>query len=100
MGVILKDKLNDFDAAMEEFDRLLVDYPDNVYRLETYYNIYLMFVRTGNDSMAERYRQMIVNGFKDSKYGEALRNPDYINNLRQMDAVQEKFTRTPTRPIW
>ena len=30
-----------------------------------------MFVRTGNDSMAERYRQMIVNGFKDSKYGEA-----------------------------
>ena len=91
MGVILKDKLNDFDAAMEEFDRLLVDYPDNVYRLETYYNIYLMFVRSGNDSMAERYRQMIVNGFKDSKYGEALRNPDYINNLRQMDAVQEKI---------
>lgn len=91
MGVILKDKLNDFDAAMEEFDRLLVDYPDNVYRLETYYNIYLMFVRTGNDSMAERYRQMIVNGFRDSKYGEALRNPDYINNLRQMDAVQEKI---------
>lgn len=91
MGVILKDKLNDFDAAMEEFDRLLVDYPDNVYRLETYYNIYLMFVRSGNDSMAERYRQMIVNGFRDSKYGEALRNPDYINNLRQMDAVQEKI---------
>ena len=91
MGVILKDKLNDFDAAMEEFDRLLVDYPDNVYRLETYYNIYLMFVRSGNDSMAERYRQMIVNGFKDSKYGEALRNPNYINNLRQMDAVQEKI---------
>lgn len=91
MGVILKDKLNDFDAAMAEFDRLLVNYPDNVYRLETYYNIYLMFVRSGNDSMAERYRQMIVNGFGDSKYGEALRNPDYINNLRQMDAVQEKI---------
>lgn len=91
MGVILKDKLNDFDAAMEEFDRLLVDYPDNIYRLETYYNIYLIFVRSGNNSMAERYRQMIVNGFSDSKYGEALRNPDYINNLRQMDAVQEKI---------
>lgn len=91
MGVILKDKLNDFDAAMEEFDRLLVDYPDNIYRLEAYYNIYLIFVRSGNDSMAERYRQMIVNGFRDSKYGEALRNPDYINNLRQMDAVQEKI---------
>ena len=91
MGVILKDKLNDFDAAMEEFDRLLVDYPDNIYRLDTYYNIYLMFIRTGNDNMAERYRQMIVHEFKDSKYGEALRNPDYINNLRQMDAVQEKI---------
>ena len=91
MGVILKDKLNDFDAAMEEFDRLLVDYPDNIYRLDAYYNIYLMFVRRGNSNMAERYRQLIVRDFADSKYGEALRNPDYINNLRQMDAVQEKI---------
>lgn len=91
MGVILKDKLGDFDAAMEEFDRLLVDYPDNVYRLDTYYNLYLIFIRSGNDNMAERYRQLIVREFADSKYGEALRNPDYINNLRQMDAVQEQM---------
>ena len=42
MGVILKDKLEDFAASKAEFDRLLTDYPDNVYRLDTYYNLYLM----------------------------------------------------------
>ena len=42
MGVILKDKLEDFSASKAEFDRLLRDYPDNVYRLDTYYNLYLI----------------------------------------------------------
>jgi len=89
MGVILKDKLDDAPAALKEFDRLLTDYPDNIYRLDTYYNIYLIFMRQGNTSLADRYRMMIVSEFPDSKYGQALRNPDYIDNLRRMDAQQE-----------
>ncbi|MDE6632408.1 MAG: tetratricopeptide repeat protein, partial [Muribaculaceae bacterium] len=36
MGLILKDKLEDFPAATKEFDTLLDDYPDNVYRLDIY----------------------------------------------------------------
>ncbi len=91
MGIILKDKLDDPTAAMNEFDRLLNDYPDNIYRLEVYYNIYLIFVRHGDNAMADRFRQMILNDFADSNYGQALRNPDYIENLRRMDQEQESL---------
>ncbi|MBQ4231376.1 MAG: tetratricopeptide repeat protein, partial [Salinivirgaceae bacterium] len=55
MGVILKDKLEDFAAAKTEFDRLLSRYPDNVYRLDVYYNIYLMMMRQGKTREAEKY---------------------------------------------
>ncbi len=89
MGVILKDKLDDPQAAMSEFDRLLNDYPDNIYRLDVYYNIYLIFMRSGEQDKADRFRQRIITDFPDSKYGQALRNPDYIENLRRMDAEQE-----------
>ncbi len=91
MGVILKDKLEDYPAALAEFNRLLADYPDNIYRLDTYYNLYLMFMRQGETAQAETYRRLILSDFADSKYGLALRDPDYIEHLRKMDAVQEQL---------
>lgn len=89
MGVILKDKLEDFPASMSEFDRLLKDYPDNVYRLDVYYNIYLMNMREGKTAEAERYRRLIIDDFPESKYGTAMRDPQYIENLKTMDARQQ-----------
>lgn len=91
MGIILKDKLEDYRAARAEFDRLLTEYPDNVYRLDVYYNLYLMFIRQGRNDLAEHYRQLILADFPDSKYGIALRNPDYIANLRGMEAEQQRL---------
>ena len=89
MGVILKDKLEDVRAAEREFDRLLADYPDNIYRLDVYYNLYLMYMRSGDPAAAERYRQLILSDFPDSKYGIAMRDPAYIDNLRKMDQRQQ-----------
>ncbi len=91
MGVILKDKLEDFSASRAEFDRLLKDYPDNVYRLDTYYNLYLMAMRRGDNVGAEHWRQMIINDFPDSPYGVAMRDPQYIERLKAMDADQESL---------
>ena len=83
MGVILKDKLEDFNAAETEFESLLSRYPD-IYRLDTYYNLYLMFMRAGDVAKAERYRQLMLSEFPDSKYGIAMRDPDYVGTLRRM----------------
>lgn len=91
MGIILKDKLEDFPAARSEFNRLLSRYPDNIYRLDTYYNLYLMAVRQGDIAEAERWRNLIVNDFADSPYGRAMRDPRYIDNLRLMDARQDEL---------
>ena len=91
MGVILKDKLEDFGASMSEFDRLLADYPDNVYRLDTYYNIYLMLMRQGREAEAEKWRLLILEHFPESNYGIAMADPNYLDNLRRMDAVQQEL---------
>ena len=90
MGVILKDKMEDFTAAEGEFETLLHRYPDNVYRLDTYYNLYLMYMRAGNMAKAELYRNLILSDFADSKYGMAMRDPDYIGNLRRMMEVENQ----------
>lgn len=91
MGVILKDKLEDREAAAAQFGRLLRDYPDNIYRLDTYYNMYLMLMRYGLTADAEVYRQLILDNFPESRYGMALRDPDYIENLRGADERAEQL---------
>ncbi len=91
MGLILKDKLEDFEAARGEFDRLLARYPDNVYRPEVYYNLYLMYIRENNRIEAEKYRQLMLTEFPETKYGMAMRDPDYIEKLKEMDQRQEEL---------
>ena len=91
MGVILKDKLADLPAAIYEFEELMERYPDNTYRLDTYYNMYLLYYRNGDYSDAERYRQKILSEFADSKYGKAMEDPNYLENLKRMNLVQEEL---------
>lgn len=89
MGIILKDKLEDYEASLSQFNELLSRYPDNIYRLDVYYNIYLMYMRQNNIAMAEKYRLLITSEFAESKYGMAMQDKNYIENLRNMDKNQE-----------
>lgn len=91
MGLILKDKLSDFSAAEHEWDRLLHRYPDNIYRLDVYYNMYLMYMRQDDDQQAQYWRAKILSDFPESKYGEALRDPQYMEKLRRMPEIEQSL---------
>ncbi len=91
MGVILKDKLEDFPAATEEFSTLLKDYPDNVYRLDIYYNMYLMAARSGDQKGMNLWRDKILADFPDSPYGKAMTDPDYFERLKRMHEVEQQM---------
>lgn len=90
MGVILKDKLDDYPASRHQFMRLEERYPDNIYRLDVYYNMYLMAVRENDTAEAERWRAKILSDFPTSPYGQAMRDPNYFENLRTMEKRQEQ----------
>ena len=91
MGIILKDKLEDYPAARAEFNTLDSRYPDNAWRLDVYYNMYLMAVRENDFEEAEKWRMAILTAFPDSPYGIAMKDPEYFNNLRRMHEVQESI---------
>ena len=91
MGIILKDKLEDFPAARKEFDKLLADYPDNVYRLDVYYNMYLMAARRNDAAGMERWRNLIMEDFPESPYGKAMADPDYFDRLKRMHEVEQQM---------
>lgn len=91
MGLILKDKLDDYTEARRHWDRLLRQYPDNIYRPELYHNLYLMAARNGDDAEAERWRMLMAGEFADTPLGKAMANPDYLRDLKEMHSRQERL---------
>ncbi len=91
MGTILKDKMEDYDAAAYEYLELLDRYPDNTYRLDVFYSLYMMYMRNGQVADAEPYRDSILINFPESKYGMAMQDPNYLENLKNMNRDQENM---------
>lgn len=91
MAMIYKDKLEDLPLSIEAFAELERRFPDNSHRLESYYQVYLMALRTGNTALAAEYKTKMTNAFPDADYTIAISDPNYEYNIRMMDSVQDSI---------
>ncbi|MBQ8564922.1 MAG: tetratricopeptide repeat protein [Bacteroidaceae bacterium] len=91
MGIILKNDLEDYEAASATFDDLERRFPDNKYRLDTYYNRYLMHMRNDEREQAEVYRGKILTTFGESEYATALSDPNFLEKRRTAAAKQDSI---------
>lgn len=91
MAMIYKDKLEDIPLSVEAFEDLDRRFPDNSHRLECYYQIYLMALRTGNGTLAAEYKTKLMQAFPESDYAVAIADPNYEYNIRMMDSVQDSI---------
>ena len=91
MAMIYKDKLEDLPLSIEAFEELERRFPDNLHRLESYYQVYLMALRTGNTSLAAEYKTKMIKAFPNEDYTIAISDPNYEYNIRMMDSVQDSI---------
>lgn len=80
MGMIYKDKLEDFALAQKTFDRLYTQFPNFEKLDEVYYNLYLMNSRWDKKEDAETYKNTLIARFPESKYSLTLSDPDFVQN--------------------
>lgn len=81
MGMIYKDKLEDFPLAEKTFNRLYTQFPDFENLDEVYYNLYLMNSRWKHLAEAENYKSTLISRFPESKYAITLADPEYAQNI-------------------
>ena len=91
MAMIYKDKLEDIPLSVEAFENLERRFPDHEHRLESYYQVYLMALKTGNTALATEYKNKLMNAFPESDYAVAVADPNYEYNIRMMDVVQDSI---------
>lgn len=91
MAMIYKDKLENFRLAVEAFETLERRFPNHEFRLESYYQIYLMALRMKDMELANHYKTKLTNAFPESDYAIAIADPNYEYNIRMMDTVQDSI---------
>ncbi len=91
MGTIYKDKLEDYSLAIDAFNDLNNRFPDNEFKLDSYYQMYLMYLKMKNTEMAELYKAKIRAEFPESDLAVAMADPDYEYNMRMIDVVQDSI---------
>jgi len=80
-GRIFKTEFNDFPRAIESFSELDKRYPENIYTLSSWFEMYDLYSKLNNQEKADYYKNLIITRYPDSKYAKYLNNPNYFIEL-------------------
>ena len=91
VGLIYKEQLRDNKAAGSSFETLMQRYPDNQYKIPTYYNLYRVYLTLGNEEKSDYYKNIILKDYPDTEYAKIILNPDYFKDQQKKVAIQKVF---------
>ena len=91
MAIIFNQQLENLPLSIKTYLDVERRYPNSLHLQDIYYDIFLMYMRMDNPSMADVYKQKLISLYPESPYSIALRDPDYIKNLKEMDIRQNKL---------
>ncbi len=87
LGGLYRQKLQAYDKAAATLEQLLKRYPDNPYKLDALYLLYLTYSEMGNTQKANQYKELIVAQYPTSDYARLLSDPNYARAFQ--DKQQE-----------
>ena len=83
LAYLYYEDLKDTTLALETYLAFQKKYPDNKYRLESWYALYKIYTGEGNSDEANFYKGLIVVNYPESNYAKVLLDPDYFIKLSQ-----------------
>lgn len=90
-GVIYKESLKNLPESAKTFKTLLEKYPENTYKVPTYYNLYRVYLAMEDTEQSEYYKNIILNDYPDSEYAKIIKNPNYFKDQARKVAIQKVF---------
>ena len=91
LGFLYLEELNDTANALETYLTFQQKYPDNKYRIESWYALYKIFSESGDAEQASYYKSLIVSNYPDSDYARVIMDPDYFIKLAQKKGQSAKL---------
>lgn len=91
VGSIYKEQLQNNAKSVEAFEELLKRYPENKYKLSSYYQLYRIYLAMNNQPKSDFYKNKLLTDYPDSEYAKIIKNPDAAKDMAASRNVVEKF---------
>lgn len=91
LGSTYKEELNNNKKSIAAFEDLNSRYPENKYRLQSYYQLYRTNLADKNQERADFYKDKLLNDYPKSEYAKLIKNPKYAEELNAQRGEVEKF---------
>lgn len=93
LGLIYKEQFKNNDLAIKNLERLnKINQQENL-KLPISYHLYQLYSRTENETVANKFKQYILNNHADSNFAEIIRNPGNNNTVKNVkeDEILKKY---------
>ncbi len=91
-GRIFKTEFNDIPRSIASFEDLNKRYPENLYALSSWFELWDLYKKLPNEERAEYYKNLVVSQYPESKYAKYLLNPNYFIELEaRNDSVNQMY---------
>ena len=91
-GRIFKTDFTDYPRSIESFEDLNKRYPENLYTLSSWFELWDLYTKQNNQERVDYYKNLITGKYPDSKYAKYLLNPNYFIELEaKTDSVNRLY---------
>lgn len=91
IGSIYKEQLLNNAKSVETFEELLKRYPDNKFKLASYYQLYRTYLTMNNLTKSDYYKNILLKDYPDSEYAKIIQNPGYAKIAMASKSQVENF---------
>ncbi len=91
LGFLYLEELNDTLNAKATYLEFQQKYPDNKYRIESWYALYKIYTEQGDSEKSAYYKSLIVGNYPESDYAKVIMDPDFYIKKSQQKGQSAKL---------
>ncbi len=92
LGTLYRERLNNIQKSVDILEQLVRRYPDNKYKLESLYALYIQHKQLNNTSEAAKYRAQILKEAANSKFAKAIEDPNFLAGEKAKEQEMQALT--------
>jgi len=90
-GVIFKDKLDQLHLSEKALRRLTDNYPQFDKMPQVYYHLFLLYMRKGDKTTAQRYVDLLKQQYPKHELTELVADPYYFTNAQRGEHIEDSL---------
>jgi hypothetical protein len=91
LGKWLQDGFEDYNAAIDAYEQLLVRFPASPLKEQTLFNLYYCYKQTGNEAKMADIKKQMETGFANSKLTAKINHPELMADSAHKQSGEQLY---------